>query len=160
MVEKRAERLPISVDIDKKNRLVMQAELSPCHDLEHLVERADAARQYRECVRPFGHYALALVHAAGGHQLGEPGMRQFGVAQRAGYDADHPSAGIESGIGQQAHQPDPSAAKDDFDPRPGQCTPEIAGGVTVDFADRAGGAAIDAYPADAHGHSWIVMDYP
>src|SRR3954447_21362548 len=99
MIEKRAERLPISVDIDKENRLVVQAELSPCHDLEHLVERADAARQYRECGRPLGHYSLALAHASGNQQLGEPGMRQFSVAQRAGYDSDHPSAGIESGIG-------------------------------------------------------------
>src|SRR5436305_819937 len=36
---------------------------------------------------------------------------------------------------------------------PGQRRPEFASGVAIALADRAGGAAIDAYPADSHDSS-------
>ena len=48
MVEQRAQRLPVPGDIDEKDRLVVQRELTPGQDLEKLIQRSDAARQHRK----------------------------------------------------------------------------------------------------------------
>jgi hypothetical protein len=42
----------------------VDAELAPGHDLEELVERADAARERDEAVGQLGHERLAGVHGS------------------------------------------------------------------------------------------------
>src|SRR5665213_4468641 len=45
MVEKAQQRRPITLDVDDEDRLVVQSQLLPGDDFEHLLERAEPARQ-------------------------------------------------------------------------------------------------------------------
>ena len=55
---------------------------------------------------------LALVHGLDDDGLGERRMAGLALQQEARDDADDPAAGLEGGIGDQAHQADPAAAVD------------------------------------------------
>ncbi len=144
MVEQIAQLLPIARDIDQKDRLVVQPKLAPGEDFEGLVERADAARQDRESIRPFGHQPLAVVHAAGDDEFAGAWMRQLGIAQPVRDDADDPAARHQSRIGKHPHQPDPPAAKDQLDACLRQGFAQLPRGGAVTQIEPDGRAAIDA----------------
>src|SRR5215813_9203743 len=74
LVDQRAERRPIAVDVQEQDRLVMQLQLPPGQHLERLVERPETAGQDDEGVGQLEHQALALVHAGDDAQVGDAVM--------------------------------------------------------------------------------------
>ena len=144
VVEKLAQLRPVAADIGEQDRLVVEPELLPAEDLEHLVEGADATGQNGECICSLRHQTFSLMHALDHHQFRRTGVRQLGVAQARWNDPDDFSAAGQSSIGEQTHQPDPPAAVNQPDPGRRQASPELGRRLPVLAVDRAGRAAIDA----------------
>ena len=72
------------------------AKLAPGHDLDDLLQRADAAGKCDEGVGTFEHRMLALMHVLGDDQfveLAEGMARRFYIDEEFGYDARHVTAG-------------------------------------------------------------------
>ena len=92
MVEQRAQRSPVPGDIDEKDRLVVQRELTPGQDLEKLIQRSDAARQHRKGIGALGHDALAVMHRLDDEKLADSPMRELPVAQGGRNDAGDAAA--------------------------------------------------------------------
>ena len=148
MAEEAAQRRPVAADIEKKDRLSMQVELPPTQGLEHLVERADAARQHGEGIGPLGHQPLALVHRRDDREFAEPRMGEFGIAQVSRDDADDAAAPGKRRIGEEPHQSDPSAPEDGFDPGEGEPGAEFGRCLAIGGGDLGRRAAVDAERPD------------
>src|SRR6266436_8205721 len=97
MIEEGAQRCPVAADVDEQDRLVVQLKLFPADDLEHLIERSDAARQDREGIGALGHQPLALVHTVDDDQFANAAMSDLGIAKMRWDDARHFSSGGEHG---------------------------------------------------------------
>ena len=72
-VEPAQQVVPVAAHVEQPDRLRVQAELGPRHDLGQLLERAEAAGQRDERVGQLGHDRLALVERGDDAQLGRPG---------------------------------------------------------------------------------------
>src|ERR1043166_4542839 len=92
VVEQCPQRLPEPRDIDEKDRLVVQRELTPSQDLEKLVKRPDPTRQHRKGIGALSHDALAVVHRIDHDKLVDAPMREFSVAQRGWNNPDDAAA--------------------------------------------------------------------
>ena len=98
MVDQRQHRIPETLDIGEDDRLAVMAELRPGHDLDDLLDRADAARQRHKGVGFLEHRVFALVHVVGDDEFVEPVKRGFGgflVDEEARNDAGDLAAGPE-----------------------------------------------------------------
>src|SRR6266853_1198726 len=126
VVQKSAQRRPVTCDIDDEDRLVMKLELLPADDFENFVERSDAARQKREGVGLLGHQPLAFVHAVDDDKFGHAVMSQFGIPKPRRDDPGHNAAGHQHRVSQKTHEPDPPAAIHQPDPRSGETRSELA----------------------------------
>ena len=115
-----AESRPIAADVERADRLHVDAELCPREHLEQLLEGAEPARERHEAVGEAGHCRLPLVHAVDDAQLGAAGVCDLLRRQRTRNDAHDLAAGREHRIGENAHEPDRSAAVDEADPPPDQ----------------------------------------
>ncbi len=65
VIDQHQQRVPKAIDVGNQDRLLVPAELRPGHLLDELLERAEAARQGDERIRPIEHGAFAFVHVAG-----------------------------------------------------------------------------------------------
>src|SRR6185312_14247728 len=152
MLEKADERRPIAGDVGDDDRLAVQAELPPGQHLDGLVERAEAAGQYRESVGQLEHALLALMHAGDDDQVLNAAMRHFAVVEMARDDAGDAAAAGERGVGEHAHEPDATAAIDELDARSREQRAETRRRLAVAGVDTRRRAAIDAQALD-HRHS-------
>src|SRR5215472_5378980 len=112
VIDEHQQRSPIARYVHDHDGLVVEAELFPGHALESLVERAEAARQDREGVRPLEHALLPLVHGAHDDELAHPRMRDLAAVQEVRNDSDDMAAGGECRVRRQAHEPDVAATID------------------------------------------------
>ena len=92
----------------------MPAKLRPGHLLDHLLKRADAARQRDKGVGLLEHALLALVHVARDDQIAAR-VGVLTILQKCRNDADHLAAVIQHGTGDFTHQADRAAAVDEPD---------------------------------------------
>src|SRR3546814_2016204 len=88
MVDEPQEGLPIAVDVDHHDGLVVQLELAPGDDLERLVQRAEAAGQDGEGVRHLEHQVLARMHGIEDVQIADPLMADFAGLEKLRDDPD------------------------------------------------------------------------
>src|SRR6185312_14025369 len=151
MLEEVDERRPISRDVGDDHRLAVQAELPPGQHLDGLVERAEAAGQYRESVGQLEHALLALMHAGDDDQVLNAAMRHFAVVEMTRHDAGDAAAGGERGVGERAHEPDAAAAIDELDAGLREQRAETRRRLAVAGVDARRRAAIDAQALD-HRH--------
>src|SRR5690349_1111147 len=100
----------VVLDVREDHRLGVQAQLRPGHDFDEFIERPHAARQADERVRHVGHERLSLVHGVHDVLGREIRMRTFTFDEHARDHAHHSPAGIEHGIGDDAHEPELAAA--------------------------------------------------
>jgi hypothetical protein len=75
-------------------------------------------------------------------------MRQFGVAQRRGDDANYTAAGRQRCVCGDAHQPDPAAAIDQLDAGCRQASTGLVSRGTITLIDSACRTAIYANGSD------------
>ena len=90
-----------------------------------------APGQRDEGVGEVGHPRLALVHRLHDLEPRQAGVRQLVVDQVLRDHPDHLAAGGQRGVGDDAHQPDVTAAVDDADAGAGQAGGEGRGGRAV-----------------------------
>ena len=140
-----------AVDVEEGAGLVADAELAPGQHLEHLVQGAEAAGQGDEAVGQVEHAHLALVHRADDLQLGQAAVRDLPVGQLLRDHAGDLAAGLEHGVGDDAHQADVAAAVDQADAFAGQAVAQGDGAFGVGRLAAGVGAAIDADRAHGSG---------
>jgi hypothetical protein len=128
IVEESEEQVEVAADVEERDGLGDRAELVPCQDLEHFVERAVATRHGDEAVGPIAHPRLARVHGVGDDQLGEAEVGNLPVDQRLRYEARDPPARGERGVGQGAHQSYATATEDEIVATSGDRHTEVDGG--------------------------------
>src|SRR5690606_18842717 len=95
VIDEVQERVPVTVEVNQHDRLVVQPKLPPGQNLERLVERAEAARQDGKGVRQLDHQALAGVHAVDDMQLGHAAVADLAGVEEFGNDPDHLAAAVE-----------------------------------------------------------------
>jgi hypothetical protein len=144
VIHERDERLPEAPGIDQPDRLVVHAELSPREDLEQLVEGPEASGQRDEGVGQFHHGGLALVHRLHHAQLGQPGMRDLALNERARDDSDHLTPRLECRVGRVAHQADARPAIDEPQTRARDGRTQLASRCRVSRAESGARTAEDA----------------
>ena len=96
--------LPIAVQIEDNDWLLMQTELSPGGNLHGFIECAKAARQNNEGVAFGIHHFLALVHCVHDMQLGDASVADFNTVQEPWDDPGNMAARLDHTIGDSAHQ--------------------------------------------------------
>jgi hypothetical protein len=84
------------------------------------------------------------VHAAHDDELADAVMTDLAVVEMRRNDTGDATAGEPSGIGEAAHEPDPTAAIDQLDAAFGQASAELDGSLAVYGVGSVGGAAINA----------------
>ncbi len=103
-------RTPEAVHLQRRDRLVVQAELSPTRDLGELLQRPDAAGKRHERVGELEHEHLAVVHRIDLDQLTKALVGHLTPEDAAWDDADDATALGERGVGDDAHETDRTAA--------------------------------------------------
>ena len=122
-----------AVEIQQVHRLVYLLELIGDHDLEHLVEGADAAGEGDEGVTVGDDVFLALGHAADADELGDGLRKDYLLAEERGDDAHNMAALGERGATDDTHQAEIAATVDERVPLLGEVAAEGLGG----FGDAA-----------------------
>jgi len=112
VVDEAEKRLPVTVDVDEIDRLVVQAELRPCQHLEEFVERARPAGQHGDGMGIHVHHLLALMHVLGDDVAREVGAALLAWQQVHRNDAEAFRARRRRGVGHCPHQPDIARAVD------------------------------------------------
>ena len=85
--------------------------------------------------------ALSGVHAVGDDHLGDVCMGDLPLRQELRDDPEHGAAGLEDGVGDDAHDADPAAAVDQADAGLSEAVAERAAGGGVGGVDPDAGAA-------------------
>ena len=151
-------RVPEPLDIGEDDRLAVMAELRPGHDLDDLLDRADAARQRHKGVGFLEHRVLALMHVLGDDEFVEAlqrGLGGFLGHQEAGNDAGDLAAGAQRAIGHRTHDALAAAAIDQPQAGLGEGAAEHMAGLDVEFAAAGRRAAIDADGSNrVHATDW------
>src|SRR5450756_1214899 len=88
----------------------MVAELAPRHDLEELVESAEAPGEREEAGRHLRHSRLALVHRRDDVEMREAAVRDLLFREARRDDAVDGRALLERRVREDAHEPDAPAA--------------------------------------------------
>jgi hypothetical protein len=112
-VGERDERRIVVRDVEDAARLAVKSELRPGHHFAELVPGSEAARKHDERVREIGHELFALMHRLDDVKLGESGVADLAIDQMARHHAYRATACLQHRVGGHAHQPDPTAAKDE-----------------------------------------------
>lgn len=101
-VEEGEERVEVTAAVDDGNWPVVELELAPGDDLEHLLERPEPAGQDDEGLREAGHKRLAFVHGLDDAKVQEAFVGDFTGGEVPRDYADDFATGSEAGIGQGA----------------------------------------------------------
>ena len=89
VVEQRHERVVVAGHVQDADRLAVDAELAPGHDLEELLEGAHAAGEGDEAVGQLGHERLAGVHGGDDAHVGDAAVGELARGEAVGDDAGH-----------------------------------------------------------------------
>src|SRR5438477_7830806 len=106
------------------------------------------------------------MHAADDDELADAVMTDLAVMEMRRDDAGDATAAQPGGIGQAAHEADPTAAIDELDASRRKPRAELDGGLAIDRIDEIGGAAIDAEALHcSHGllpvaAAWVIAGRP
>ncbi len=110
--------------------LLWRPSCCPGELFDQLFQRADAAGQGDEGVRPLEHQPFALVHVVGDDRFLGARSARFRAWSGIRDDAGDPSAVVQHGLGYRAHQADGAAAIDQADM---PCSAMISPSVTADL---------------------------
>ena len=111
MVEPGEQRVEEAGDVEQADGPGVQAELCPAEHLEELVGGTKTAGQGHKAVGQIGHERFALVHGGDDMKSGQTTVSQFSIHESLGNDTNGLAAAFEDGVGQDTHQTDVSAAK-------------------------------------------------
>ena len=141
-------RRPEPLDVDQHDGLGVAAELGPRELLHQLLQRADAAGERDEGIRPVEHQLLALVHVLDHDHLVGVAQHALLLRQEFRNDAGHVSAVRQDRASNLAHEAEAAAAVDEADAGFGDQTSEYACHLGVGGIDAGVGATVDADVAD------------
>ena len=130
-------------DVQQSHWFRMIADLRPAHRFPQFVHRAGAARQRHEAVGQVGERLFALVHGAHDVKFSAAAMRDLGIDQRLGNDADDFAARLKRRIRDRAHQAQPTAAIDDADATFGKRATNGLGAFDIDGIGGGRGATVN-----------------
>lgn len=121
-----------AIDVEEKGWLLVQVQVLPGENLEHLLERAEAARKDEEGIGQLGHLGFARVHGGGDVQLGEAAVCDLELDEAFGDDSNDAAAAGKTGFGDGSHQTDVGSAVDDTDALFGESATEGDGSFKIE----------------------------
>jgi len=124
----------------------MNAQLRPRPLLENFFEGAGSARQCDEAVGKVGHHRFPFMHRVDNMECRQPLMGDLPYHQSAGHNAGRLAARNQHGVGNRAHESDPSTPIDKLDIVLDQDLPGCPGGVHKGWVVSGTGTAEYANP--------------
>lgn len=143
-VEKRQQRVEISVYIDKPARFSVQPELGPGQQFRHFFYGAESSGQGDESVGQPEHDHLPFVHGVNDAQFRQAPMGNP-VRKGSGDDSGDPPARTQNGVGDSAHEAGLGPVVHELDIPLGQHGAQPFGHLHVNGGKAGVGAAIHAY---------------
>ena len=122
------ERVEVAVEVEDGHGLVVVAELLERHDLQDLLQRAQAARQRHEGVPAGVHDGLAVAQPLRDDQLGHVAVPHAQVQEGLGDHAGGLTAMRQHRARQRAHEPHAAPAVDEPPAAPGELGAQLLGG--------------------------------
>lgn len=110
----------------------MNAQLQPRGNLEEFFPTAVSARQKHEGVGEIGHEGFSFMHRGNDVKFGKRFVSNFLLHERFGDDANGLPARCEHRVGQNSHQSNTTAPKDERDVIFGKLVPKSRGGLRVE----------------------------
>src|ERR1700760_4363865 len=110
MVDEVDHAIPIALDIQKTERLLVVAKSVPTPRFEQLIQCSDPAWQGQKSIGKVCHLRLSLVHCFDAMQLGQFSMGDLKIHQCIWNDTVGAAATLENSVGDETHQSQLAAA--------------------------------------------------